>query len=375
MVSHISERGATGAEMASISVGAAGKPPSQQPDRPNTGSEAHMDTLDVVETQDMPGPKTKIFIIGMFCILAAISAGLQIEGGTEVQSTFPMLLIHTKMLIFSRFFAASVKITWMIGLGFSRDEIQRYLSKSVYNLGAWCRKYGDRRLNICDGMCRKIPHLAWGCMSLYAWYQFSERDAVAAANKSMQYDIISGSLTVLFDVGGLMYFDVMPLTWIWAGNQRIRDGRSRRLNVIAVILSVLPSNLVLQAAINLYLCRNRLYPVLEQNLIRSILYLPAFVGDAFAELVGVFGTHRFKVTGIGEINSKSIEGCVGFVVATLVGAAFFCNKYDADYSWYVFSLVVTMLTMLCETFTPRGFDNATIPVVGFFCALVFGYMR
>jgi len=51
----------------------------------------------------------------------------------------------------------------------------------------------------------------------------------------------------------------------------------------------------------------------------QVVLLPLTFGDALGEVIGTpFGRHRFKVRGLGEINQKSLEGCVAVFLGSLV---------------------------------------------------------
>eukprot|EP00931_Biecheleriopsis_adriatica_P086632 TRINITY_DN61255_c0_g1_i1.p2 TRINITY_DN61255_c0_g1~~TRINITY_DN61255_c0_g1_i1.p2 ORF type:complete len:154 (+),score=33.95 TRINITY_DN61255_c0_g1_i1:51-464(+) len=95
----------------------------------------------------------------------------------------------------------------------------------------------------------------------------------------------------------------------------------------------------------------------------TLIWIPIGIGDAAAEIFGVlFGKHEFEVTGLGEINRKTLEGCAGMFLCTWLASAFVVSSWHVlnTTATHIFIIVVALVTMVLETWTPRGFDNFTI---------------
>jgi dolichol kinase len=97
--------------------------------------------------------------------------------------------------------------------------------------------------------------------------------------------------------------------------------------------------------------------------------LPMAYGDAAASLAGQrFGRHKFSVFG-----TKSLEGSAAMFAVSIFGLLalflFFSHLYSISAStWALASIGATAVATVCEAFTPKGFDNLTVPL---FSAVIF----
>jgi len=91
---------------------------------------------------------------------------------------------------------------------------------------------------------------------------------------------------------------------------------------------------------------------------------PMAYGDAAASLVGQkLGRHQYNVFG-----KKSFEGSFAMFAVCLLGLIisllFFSYLYPISIVSFLFaSLGVAAIATVCEAFTPRGFDNLTVPLL------------
>lgn len=103
--------------------------------------------------------------------------------------------------------------------------------------------------------------------------------------------------------------------------------------------------------------------------ILQVGFLPLVMGDAAAAYFGLkYGQHNWKF-----FSNKSVEGSVAaflatFSILTLVLSIYsVIDLFDFGFS-FMFGLIlsVSVITVLAEIISPRGFDNLTIPL---FCTL------
>ncbi len=91
--------------------------------------------------------------------------------------------------------------------------------------------------------------------------------------------------------------------------------------------------------------------------------LPMAYGDAAASLIGQkFGRHKYNVSSV-----KSVEGSTTMFVICLLGLlaclVFFSFLYPiSQLNFMLASLSAATVATVCEAFTPRGFDNLTVPL-------------
>ena len=98
-----------------------------------------------------------------------------------------------------------------------------------------------------------------------------------------------------------------------------------------------------------------------------LVYAPLIIGDALGELVGgPYGGKYFSVfavRGLGEINRKSIEGCLAVFVGSLVSCLIVCTAFGViHFTWALLCFILATVTTIVETLSFRSTDNALIPI-------------
>jgi len=155
------------------------------------------------------------------------------------------------------------------------------------------------------------------------------------------------------------------LSTIWGATDRIRDGRYAQQNSMLASIS-----LTWGVTLAFFISKAAL-PAEEDaeslwSFALAVVLLPLTFGDALGEIIGTpFGRHRFKVRGLGEINQKSVEGCVavfvGSLVPLIISSATMESATVLPSTWGLVS-VTAVLTVLTETLALRSTDNMVIPL-------------
>jgi len=257
-------------------------------------------------------------------------------------------------------------------LGLTSDEIldingpRRHLSKAwLSDLLADSRR--RRNIKICDVLFRKGGHV------------------VPLISAVLIGDMITddiGCLLFANTLGCLLITTIMALAiwnfrdpkdrpkWrylslFWGATDRIRDGRYAQQNSMLGNIS-----LVWGVTIAYFIARAVLPDEDDSEKLwafaLSVVLLPLTFGDALGEVIGTpFGRHRFKVRGLGEINQKSLEGCVavflGSLVPLLIIAGTMADSEVLNGTWALIC-VTAVLTTLTETLAFRSTDNMVIPL-------------
>lgn len=155
------------------------------------------------------------------------------------------------------------------------------------------------------------------------------------------------------------------LSTIWGATDRIRDGRYAQQNSMLASIS-----LTWGVTLAYFIAKAALpaeeYAASLWSFALSVVLLPLTFGDALGEIIGTpFGRHRFKVRGLGEINQKSVEGCVavfvGALVPLIITAATMEGAPILPGIWGLIP-VTAVLTTLTETLAFRSTDNMVIPL-------------
>jgi CDP-diglyceride synthetase len=222
-------------------------------------------------------------------------------------------------------------------------------------------KYGEREIKKVDAINRRFGHVLNNSIQYMFVIPFvvpNQTDRVVAL---LVHCVLSCTLkTSMVSMGGAVASAVFQ-------GSRIRDGRLGRLNLVVVkYIGIASIPLLLLLFLN--------SDVLPQHIPYFVVY--AFQGkvwgDTMAELIGsFFGRIEFHVRGFGEINRKTVEGCVACWVASFFGC-WYISSFTAFPS-ASFSIPVIWLNVLsasgstfAETVSFRGTDNGTmLLVVGF----------
>jgi len=229
-----------------------------------------------------------------------------------------------------------------------------------------------RWAQVIDATCRKGGHL-WIGLSNYVMLV----PLVIGADRTTEA-AIGGSFVVFVMVslrcaaiwrfrGGNDLWRWCHLTFLFGASDRIRDGRLAHLNTLIASISSSWGRLACLAIGHLGLPPEKKHKDLWR-LITMLAFLPLVVGDTLGELIGTpFGRHTFQVRGLGEINKKSIEGCVAVLVGSLVPCllvAYFNKDLQLQAVTKIgLPCVLALLTTATETLSFRSTDNLFIPVV------------
>jgi len=303
---------------------------------------------------------------------AALAAGYFVFNWTEVGVAFAYVVISE--LVRRSLWRVLRNVYCRRILGLTSDEIldlngpREHLSKTwLSDLLADPRR--RRNIKICDVLFRKGGHVV-SLMSSVVVGDFLTKDI--------------GSLLFANSLGCILLTTVMVvLTWtyrdpkhkhkwqgfslLWGATDRIRDGKYAQQNSMLASISLLWGVTVAYFACMAALPSEDEAEVLWSFAL-SVVLLPLTFGDALGEIIGTpLGRHKFKVRGLGEINQKSIEGCVavflGSLIPLLVVAATMAPDKGAILpgTWGLIA-AVAVLSTFTETVAFRSTDNMVIPL-------------
>lgn len=152
----------------------------------------------------------------------------------------------------------------------------------------------------------------------------------------------------------------------WLSVVRTADGYARRANkIFAATGSILGMGVTVplcSGVLGMLFAEGRADRVAFEHALMTIVVNPAGYGDALAEVVGVHGKLRFQVYGMGETNTKSVEG----MVAMFLGSTVLSLSDAWAIGGWPWLMLVGLLSTIAETWSPRAFDNVFIP---FFASL------
>jgi len=299
-------------------------------------------------------------VIGIVFILPEIND--DVTPYTKKMSTWLAIYLLVDLLAL-RWLLGAMNWALLRWKGFSQDEIDRLAGPCpVIPTGEWLKR-GGQWLYQCDSYSRKIPHvLHWAGLaqftvlaadSPWARFQFSVMGATA--------DIIllwAFSRTTAF----------IPNMLVWLASIRTNDGFARRMNLVYCKCSSV-MGMGVTVPVSSWLL-SEVFGGEHHSAFMFIVTLPCAYGDCLAEIVGVNGRLRFDVSGLGERNNKSVEG----MVAMFLGSVLPCLPYADAVGGWPYLLIVGVLATIAETWTPRGFDNVSIPLASAVGVLVAVYL-
>jgi len=251
-----------------------------------------------------------------------------------------------------------IKQVWLESIGLSRAEVRAIFGTATLNLKELLKKYNERSIGISCGISRKSCHLTHhvGVMLLWKYIAFDHGPTVIFLSCAFR-EFIAISLWMLLRRKSFGIVDYI----FWGSCVRVKDGYLRRENLIVGCFGAGSTKLVMLVVWQVHFLQ--IYPASTHADVLLILMIPFTVGDAMAEIVGViFGKHKFRVSGFGEINVKSVEGCGGMFMFTLVPICGLLFLQGYGWLWYVMALVIAIVTTILETWSFRSTDNITIVV-------------
>jgi len=224
------------------------------------------------------------------------------------------------------------------------------------------------RIKVCDVLFRKGGHVFTLTFTLFFTGWFSDHGAVV-------FSLSLGALLLVCAQAAAIWFCRSPsarpwwrvLYLIFGASDRIRDGRFGMRNAMGGSVSMM------WGVLFAYLIALGGMPHSDDvpglwDLITSLVMMPLSYGDAMGEIIGTpFGGRwlwKFKVRGFGEINQKSIEGCIAVFLGSLVPGLIAVGTSGESVAPATWALPVALaaLTTLTETFSFRSTDNFVIPV-------------
>lgn len=282
-----------------------------------------------------------VHVVGLLCALLVTRVALYVA---------ELFLLHMPVyLCFGRF-------TWM-DFRLIIGPRQLWTSGTV---DYFINTYGEWRVKVCDASTRRSSH----CLNNFLMQtvlipNLCPTPGIKLVAQQLVAAVVATPMLLLLRTEG------------WAGSiffvgSRIRDGRYGRLNklnVKAISLITFPASTAILIALA--------QPAdADLKFLMMLTAQPLVWGDAFAEIIGsFFGQHKFQVSGIGEVNQKTVEGCVacwlscivaGWAIMSLEGFPL-DDMHAADTAGRALFLVVqATLTTVMETFTFRSYDNLTI---------------
>lgn len=246
---------------------------------------------------------------------------------------------------------------WLSAIGVEREDVAATLGTGQLDLCRILQAVDEYHVRMCDGMTRKIWHIQINIIKMVVWSKLLSLAEIMPCTLACYLAILCLDCVLLRSDSFLAIYGLFVV--------RLRDGKWRRWNIIFVNVSTVVGTFCTTMIWTFLIQQSRAAqkdPALGKAVL-TLIWIPLGIGDAAAEIFGVlFGKHEFEVTGLGEINRKTLEGCAGMFSCTWLPSAFVVYSFNAlnTTETHIFVIMVALVTTALETWTPRGFDNFTI---------------
>jgi len=277
--------------------------------------------------------------------------------------TWMFLVYITLDLVVLRWALGVINWRLYLWLGFSQGELDRLAGPyPVIPTEAWLKR-GGSWLYQCDSYSRKLPHvLHWAGLAHFAVQ--ATKESPMPAWSAFQFTVMGATCDIILMWLFARTTAFIPNMLVWLASIRTADGFARRMNNLYCKCSSV-MGMGIAVPVSAWLLSER-FGVEHHSAFLFIVTMPCAYGDCLAEIVGVNGRLRFDVYGLGEKNNKSVEG----MLAMFLGSVLPCLPYADAVGGWPYLTIVGALATVAETWTPRGFDNISIPLFSALGALV-----
>jgi len=243
------------------------------------------------------------------------------------------------------------------------------ISKADYNLiigprSSWtgeevpllCKTYGRKRIKIMDAINRRMGHTVINIFRIIFYVYLCDNNELRLKTAILQLPIIS-TLKVLTE-SGHHFFDIGR--YIFQGS-RVFDGKYGRFNLVVVNFWAYAGRIIMFQL---------LVQADQTDHAKSILFglsmMPLLWGDSFGEIIGsFFGKLTFQVRGLGDVNTKTVEGTFAVFASSFVAQIFmyyYIFELSSNSGFFIYHPIIVFLytciiAAFVESAAPRSTDN------------------
>jgi len=221
--------------------------------------------------------------------------------------------------------------------------------------------YGKRKIKIMDAINRRTGHTVINVFRIVFYVWVCDSNELRLKTAILQLPIIS-TLKILTE-SGERFFDIGR--YIFQGS-RVFDGRYGRFNLVVVNFWAYAGRIIM---FQLLVRSNQSEDA--KGVLFGLAMMPLLWGDSFGEIIGSFyGKLHFKVRGLGDVNTKTVEGTVAVFASSFVAQVYmyyyiFELKTDEFFVYhpvYVF-FYTCVIAAFVEAAAPRSTDNFFLQTV------------
>ena len=225
-----------------------------------------------------------------------------------------------------------------------------------------CQTYGRKKIKIMDAINRRLGHTVINIFRIVFYVYLCDSNEIRLKTAILQLPVIS-TLKILTESGS-RFFDIGR--YIFQGS-RVFDGRYGRFNLVVVNFWAYAGRIIM---FQLLVRSNQSDEA--KGILFALAMMPLLWGDSFGEIIGsFFGRITFQVRGLGDVNTKTVEGTIAVFVSSFIAQIcmfYFVFGITNAIDFFVFHpLLVFFYTCVIAAFVesaaPRSTDNFFLQVL------------
>jgi dolichol kinase len=312
----------------------------------------------------------------IFWIVALVRGGSPFFGQVHVdRGTIPRVL---QGILF--FYVIWGVIWWAIKfallrrfVGFTREETRDAFSSRMdrpYDVADLVSRYSERRIRIADMIGRRGRFITLAAAGFYYLYlQVAQQQTAGFATAFLQDNLADAVITSWIFLA-IYYVNGLLGAFFYGPQSRVMDGVLARANCLLITTLWTAFKFVM---VPLGARLAALFPKEEFAPLFALIWGSYIAADASAEIFGaLFGRQRIRVSGIGDVNRKSVTGVVAAFVAALALCLGVVLSNGLGTPWIVLCVVIAASNTLLELYSPRGTDDFTMATANALICWAFG---
>jgi len=353
-----------------------------------------VDELKDNETAEIPSIKTRkeewertrrlgfmSFMIPVSIILLLATEKIGGAAYSTIHSTWGWVPLQKTVLYFSLWATKEVFLNifkyWLMvyAFGMSKEHYKLIIGPRNDWTGKECadivNTYGQKKVKIMDAINRRLGHTVINIFRIVFFVYLCENNEIRLKTAMLQLPVIS-ILKVLTE-SGERFWDIGR--YIFQGS-RVFDGQYGRFNLVVVNFWAYAGRIIM---FQLLVRSNQSDDV--KGVLFALSMMPLLWGDSFGEIIGsFFGKLTFKVYGLGDVNTKTIEGTIAVFASSFIAQIvvyYYVFSFTTGTDLFVFHPIsvfffTCLLAAFVESAAPRSTDNFFLQVfslVALMCSL------
>jgi len=219
------------------------------------------------------------------------------------------------------------------------------------------KTYGKKKIKIMDAINRRTGHTVINVFRIFFYVYLCDTNELRLKTAMLQLPIIS-TLKIMTE-SGKRCADIGR--YIFQGS-RVFDGKYGRFNLVVVNFWAYAGRIIMFQL----LVRSNDLSDESKGLLFALSMMPLLWGDSFGEIVGsFFGKMHFQVRGLGDVNTKTVEGTLAVFASSFVAQIYVYYvmfRLDNDSGFFVYHPVLVffytcVFAAFVESAAPRSTDN------------------